>query len=225
MNGSGLVLEPELNLCNGSYHAKAQTVATGPVLPPKTRHLNLPTWATIKYLSSDCIVTSSICRLCSFSRSFTSRIQISDLTNILGAALGNPQISLTVRPYFTATQRISVGSQVSMLEVKELIKLRNVRSQYVTIWSALKNFIAAKAVGTEELELWSGSNQATIPQFYYRTGSQPALGCWFRFICSVQPASGPPFRLQPRLKLCNPEPLLTVQPYPAANADIPCADG
>jgi len=57
LNGSGLGLEPELNRCNGSYPTKTQTVAIGPVLPPKFRHFKSRILAPIKYLSSDCIVT------------------------------------------------------------------------------------------------------------------------------------------------------------------------
>jgi len=70
------------SVSNGSYHTKTRTVAIGPVLPPKTRHFNITTLPPIKYLSSDRIVTSSVCRLCSSSRPFSSRFQICDPTNI-----------------------------------------------------------------------------------------------------------------------------------------------
>jgi len=47
---------------------------------PNTRFQ--PLWLQIKYLSYDCIVIWSVCRLCSFMPSFTSRSQICDPTNI-----------------------------------------------------------------------------------------------------------------------------------------------
>ena len=74
--------DPEQNRCNVSYHMKTGTVAIGPVLPPKTRHFNITSLSPIKYLSSDGIMTQLICKLCSFMRSFTSRFQICDRTNI-----------------------------------------------------------------------------------------------------------------------------------------------
>jgi len=43
-----------------------------------------------------------------------------------------------------------------MLEVKELVKLHNLRSHHVLIRSELKYLIAAKGVGTVKLEPQSG---------------------------------------------------------------------
>jgi hypothetical protein len=80
--GSGSGSDPEPNRCNRSYHTKTWTVAIGPVLPPKTRHFNTTCLAPNKYLSSDRIMTQSICELCSFVSSSTSRFQICDQTNI-----------------------------------------------------------------------------------------------------------------------------------------------
>jgi len=147
-NVSGLGLEPGLNCCNGSYHTKTRTVAIGPVLPPKTPHFNSTTMAPIQYFSSDRIMTWSICRLCRFSRSFTSRLQIGDATNIRWVAIETPQITHTICTYFTTTKRISVGLQIWMQEVNELLKLQNLRVDHVTIWSAFKYLIRAKVVGT-----------------------------------------------------------------------------
>ena len=48
----------------------------------KTRHFNTTSLAPINYLSSDRIMTRSIRKLCNFMRSFTSRFQICDRTNI-----------------------------------------------------------------------------------------------------------------------------------------------
>jgi hypothetical protein len=136
-NGSGLGLGPELNRCNGFYHTKSRTVAIGPVLPSNTRYFILTTLAPNKYLSSDCMVTWSVHRLCSFRSSFSSRVQICDPTNIRGVAIEIPWIALRIGPLFTATQRISVGSQIWMLEVKELVTLHNLHTNYVTVRSEL----------------------------------------------------------------------------------------
>jgi len=56
-----------------------------------------------------------------------------------------------------------------MLEVKELIKLHNLRIHEVIVQSELKNLIAAKAVGTVKLEPQSGSNPAKNPRFYVQS--------------------------------------------------------
>ena len=166
-NSSGLGLGSEQNRCNGFYHTKTPTVAIGPVLPPTTRHFNLTTLTPIKYLSSDRIVTWSVHRLCSFTSSFSSRVQICDPTNIRGVAIENPRISLRFGPFFTATQRISVGSQIWMPRVKELIILHNLRTDHVAVCSELTNLIGAKAVGTVNLE----PNQ-TKPQVKTRTAGR-----------------------------------------------------
>jgi len=136
----------------------------------KTRHFNLTTLAPIKYLSCDRIMTWSVRRLCSSSRSFTSCIQICDPTTTRRVAIENPRIWLEICPYFTATLRISVGSQIWLLEVKELIKLDNLRIHHVMIRSELKYLIAAKVVGTVQLEPRSGSNPAKNPRVYVRSG-------------------------------------------------------
>jgi len=150
---------------NRFYHTKTQTIEIWPVLPPKPRYFNLTTLALIKNLSSDHIVTCSICKLCSFSRCFTSRFQICDPTNILAVPIENWRNSLKIGPYFTATQRISVGLQIWMLEVEVLAKLHNSRTHHVMIQSELKNLIAAKAGGNLKLQPQSGSNPAKHPRF------------------------------------------------------------
>jgi hypothetical protein len=73
---------------------KTWTIAIGPVLPPKTEHFNLRTLAPIKYLSSDSIVTRSICRLCRINRSCTSRFHICNPTNIRLVATKTHQFRL-----------------------------------------------------------------------------------------------------------------------------------
>ena len=77
----------------------------------KNQHLNLTNLAPVMYWSSDRIATWSVYRLSSITSSFTSRFQIYDPTNIRGVAIENPRISLCFGPVFTATHRISVGSQ------------------------------------------------------------------------------------------------------------------
>jgi len=142
--GSGSGYNPEPDRCDGFYHITTQTVVIGPVLPPKTRHFNLTTFAPIKYLSSDCIVTWSVHRFCNISRSFTSWFQNCDATIIHCVAIENPQISPQIMRYFAVTQWILVASQFWMWEVKELLKLHNLHSEHVMIWSEPKNLIGAK---------------------------------------------------------------------------------
>jgi hypothetical protein len=57
-----------------------------------------------------------------------------------------------------------------MLEVKELIFLHNLRTDHVTVRLELIYLILANAVGTENLELQSGSNRAKYPRFCVRAG-------------------------------------------------------
>jgi len=149
---------------------KTPTIGNGPVLPPKTWHFKFTILAPIKYLSSDRIMTWSVRTLCSFRSSFTSSFLICDPTIIRGVAIENPRISITIGPFFTATQQISVWSQIWMLEVKELITLHNQHTDHVTVRSELKYWIGAKAVGTVNLEPWSGSNPAKCPCFYVLAG-------------------------------------------------------
>ena len=167
-SGSGSDLEP--NRWNGSYHTKTRTVAIGPVLPPKTRHFNTTSLAPIKYLSSDRIMTRSICKLCSFMRSVTSRFQICDRTNIGWVAIENPRNSREIWRYFTAILWILVGWQFWTWEMKERIKLHNSRIDHITIRSELKYFIGANGVGTVYFEPRFSSNPAKNPQFYVRSG-------------------------------------------------------
>jgi len=127
----------------GLNTSKSWLIGNGPVSPPKTRHFNTTTLPSIKYLSSDHIVTWSVRRLCSSSYSLTSQSRISDPTNIRWVAIENPLISLIMCPYFSATQRISVWSQIWILEVKEVVKLHNLCIHHVMIRSELKYLIAA----------------------------------------------------------------------------------
>jgi len=57
-----------------------------------------------------------------------------------------------------------------MREVKEGLKLHNLRTDHVAIQSELIYLIGAKAVGTMYLEPRFGSNPAKYPRFYVRAG-------------------------------------------------------
>ena len=130
--------------CNRLYHMKTRTVAIGPVSSPKIQYFDITSLAPIRCLSSDHIVTWSIPKLCSFVRSFNSRFQICDPTNIRWVAIENAQCLLQIWPNFTAIQRILIGSQIRKREVKERTKLHNVHIDHVTIQSELRYLIGAK---------------------------------------------------------------------------------
>ena len=172
--GSGSGSGPQPNRCNGSYHTKPRTVAIGPVSPPKSRHFNITTLAPIKNLISDHIVTWSVCRLFSSRRSFTSRVEIWDPTNIRWVAIENPKMSCKISLYFIATQRISVRSQICKREVKEGPELHNLHTDHLVIRSELKYLIAAKAAGTMKMEPWSGYNPANNRRIMSGPGNKPA---------------------------------------------------
>ena len=146
---SGCGSNPEPKSPNGSYHMKIRTIAIGLALPPTTRHFNTRSLAPIKYLSSDHIMTWSTCKLCSFMGSFTSRFQQCDWTNNRWVAIDYPRISGQIGRYFTAILWIVVGSQIWLREVKERIKLHNLRVDRVMMRLELKNLITGKGQGTQ----------------------------------------------------------------------------
>jgi hypothetical protein len=102
--------------------------------------------APIMYLSSDRIITWSLPRFCSFSSSFTSRGQICDRTNIRWVSVKLRHILPQNRWLTIATQRLSVWSDIWQWEVKEQLKLYNLRTDHVMIPSELKYLIWAKNV-------------------------------------------------------------------------------
>jgi hypothetical protein len=126
----------------------------------KTRHFNIATLLPIKYLSSDRIMTWSVHRFCSSSRCFTSSFQICDLTNTCWVAIENPLILCTMCHYFTATEPISVGSQIWKREVKERLERHNQYNDHVLLQSELKYWIGAKVAGTVK---WNRSPGTTQP--------------------------------------------------------------
>jgi len=126
---------PKPDRGNGSYHTKNPAHWKWAGFPPKTRHFKFTSLTPIKYLSSDHIMTWSVRRLCSFSCSFTSRCPICDQTSIPWVAIENPPISGKISLNFTAIRRILVLSQIWQREVKEQLKLHNLRTDHVMIRS------------------------------------------------------------------------------------------
>jgi len=153
-----LTTGPNSQVRSGVGSTRTRTVATGlttrttrpigngPVLPPKTPHFNITSLLPIKYLSSDRIMIWSVRRLRSSYCSSTSRSKIFDPTNIRWVAIENPLISLEICPFFTATQRISVESQIAMREVNERPERHNLRTDHVMIRWELKDLIGAKVL-------------------------------------------------------------------------------
>jgi hypothetical protein len=100
-------------------------------------------------------MTWSVCRLRSFSCSFTSRCQICDQTNIRWVPIENARISPEISPNFTAIQRILFQLQIWLREVKEQLKLHNLRNDHILILSELNYIIGAK-FGGSLAEPWNG---------------------------------------------------------------------
>ena len=144
--GSGSGANPEPDSCNRFYHMRTRTIAIGPVLAPKSRHFNPTNLVPIEYLSSHRIMTWSICRFCSISRSFTSSFQICDPTNIRLVAIKSPLISHQIWHYFAAIQLTFVALQIWIREVKELLKLNNLHLNHVTFRSELNHSLADKVL-------------------------------------------------------------------------------
>jgi hypothetical protein len=155
-------------------HEKPGPLAFGPVSTSKPSLCKPRCFAPIKYLSSDRIMTWGILRLCSFSRSFTCRFQIWDPTNICWVAVENPRIFVSIYAYFTANQRISVGSQFRNWEVKDRLKLHNLRIHHVMIRSELKYLIGAKNVGTAKWTRGLVPTRPKNPWFRFGPGNKPA---------------------------------------------------
>jgi hypothetical protein len=128
--------------------------------PDRCSNFQLPTdLAPIRYLSSDCIVTWSIGRLCSFRRSFTSRFQISDLTDSCWVAVNWGPISSENRGFSIATQRILVVLHICKREVKERLNRHNQHIDHVMIRSELKYLIGVKNRGLQ----WPGFEVEPAP--------------------------------------------------------------
>jgi hypothetical protein len=189
---------------------KIRTVAIGPVLPPKTRHSMSTIWAPIKYLSSDRIMTWSVCRLCSFSCSFTSRCQICDQTIIRRVAIENPGILPDLSHYFTAIQWVLVQLRYWQREVKERLQLHNLYTDHIVIRSEQKYWIGATVARTV---IWNRGTGSTWPKtcgFMSGWGNKPAKIEQVGLLGGSWPGQGPSGRFQPGPKPGNLEPLLTL---------------
>jgi hypothetical protein len=161
---------------------KTRTIGNGRVLPPKTRHFKSTILAPIKYLSSDRIMTWSVCRLCSFNRSFTSCCQICHGTNIHCVAIENPPIWHTISRYFTAIVQILVRSHIWQREVKPRLRLHNLRTDHVMIQSELECFIAVEVAGTVKWNCGPGTTRPKNRGCMSRPGNNPAHTRQFRFL-------------------------------------------
>jgi len=163
-------------------HEQPRRLAFGPVCTSKPG-LCKPRYLTpIKYLSSECIITWTVCRLCSSGRSFASRCQICDPTNVRWVTIETPLISRKLSLYCTATQWISVGSQIWKWEVTEILVLRNLRTAYVMIRSELKYLIGAKVAGTVIWDRGLGTTRPKNRGFMSSPGNSPAKTKWFGFL-------------------------------------------
>jgi len=151
-------------------HEKPGPLAFGPVSTSKPGLCKPRCLTPIKYVSSDRIVTWSVRRLCSSGRSVTYRFQICDPTNIRWVAIENPLISRKMCLYFTATQRISVGSQIWKWEMKQRLVLHILHTDHVMIRSELKYLIGAKVAGTVIWNRSPGNNPAKTKRFGFSAG-------------------------------------------------------
>jgi len=82
-----------------------------------------------------------------------NHLQLSDFQSdqYLFTAIGNWQRTHRILHYFTAIEVILVWLQISKREVEALLKLHNLRIDYVMIQSELKNWIAAQYRGSVKL--------------------------------------------------------------------------
>jgi len=180
--GSGSASTRNRTVAMGFTTRKTRTVAFGPVSTGKPRPGKPGIFPPMKYLSSDRITTWSVRRLSSFSRSFTSNIQICDRTNICWVAIKNPQISTKIVRFSKATQRILVGSPTWKREVKERLILYNLQIDHVMIRSQFIYLIGANVAGTV---IWNRSPGTTRPKnrgFMSGPGNNPAKTKQFGFL-------------------------------------------
>lgn len=151
----------ELDRCNGFQYTKTPTTAMGPVLWPKSRHINLTMWASIKYLRSHHFAIWLIRSWYSCSRSFTCHCPIGDSAQISWVLIENGSILPVICSYFAWIQWILVGYQIGMQEVPELLAVYNQGIENGMIWSEFIFLIGAKVVGTVK---WNHSAVPTCPK-------------------------------------------------------------
>jgi len=78
--------------------------------------------------------------------SFTSSIQICDLTDIRWVAVKKGPIVSEIHGFSIATPRILVESHICKCEVEQVVKLHTLCTDHVTIQSELKYLIGAKVM-------------------------------------------------------------------------------
>jgi hypothetical protein len=100
-----------------------------------------------------------------------------------------------------------------MLEVKEGLKLHDLRTDHVMIRSELIYLFGAKAVGTVYLEPQIGSNAAKYPRFYVRAGYQPAKTKVVRVFGRFWNRNEQNRKSKPSPLAGYPDPLLTLLPH------------
>jgi len=142
-------------------------------------HFTVPTTlAPIKYLSFDRIMTWSIRKLFSFSRSFTSCIQICNPIDIRLMVVKEWLNWSEIGGFSIATQGILVGSKIWKWEVKEWLKLHNIRIDHVVIQSELKYLIEARNADIRGgCFMWK-----PVTTVRFRVGTRPRTdpGIWTR---------------------------------------------
>jgi len=153
---------------------KTLTIGNGLVLPPKTRHFMFTILPPTENVTSDCFMTSSVHRLCSFSWASTCHGQMWDRTNIQWVAIENRPCSSEISQYVTAIQSILVWSKIWQRTVKQQLILHNPHTDHVVISSELKYLIGAKFAGTRKWNCVPDTTQAKDCGFMSSPGSNRA---------------------------------------------------
>jgi hypothetical protein len=135
----------------------------------KGRQFNIPKFAPIKYLTPDCIVTWSLCWLCTSSYFFTFSSHIWNPTNIHWVGIGIPVVGHTLCPVFTAAQQISIRSHIRKREVEHQLQLHNLHTYHVLTESELK--CIGPGIVAETLKWHRGEE---------KPGQTPAVSCSVR---------------------------------------------
>ena len=99
---------------------------------------------------------------------------------------------------FPATDPISVGWHIWILEVKELVKLHNLRVHFVLIQSELKFSVGVKVAGTIIRNSGPGSTWPNNGGFLSGLGTNPTLVTQVRFYGGSWPGLGASGWFQPR---------------------------
>lgn len=108
--GSGTCSIRNWTVETGLHTRTSRTSGNWPVLPTKTHHVRMKIMPPFKNRSSDCILTWSIFRLCSFGSFDSSHCQIRNQTNILWVSIQDRRILLKIWGYVMVIQEIFVWS-------------------------------------------------------------------------------------------------------------------